>query len=165
MSLTMLLSMLFMFVYADNSVTAAKTASRVLVDGEEKLFDAYNINGNNYFKQRDIAFVLSGSASQFVVTWDGKKNAINLISQKPYTVVGSEMLSSKGQTTKTVLINTAVRTDDPEIQEAVSCGFVPKEIQGNWNYIAQQVGIKIDNGFDWDYEKYFPDFYAGNPKS
>lgn len=66
---------------------ATPTSSKVLVNGNEVAFDAYNINGNNYFKLRDVANVINGSEKQFEVTWDGSKNAINLISNKAYTVV------------------------------------------------------------------------------
>lgn len=107
LSTAILLSMLTALTYADNKITAAKTASRILIDGKEKRFDAYNINGNNYFKLRDIAFVLSGSSSQFDVTWDASKNAINLVSGKPYTVVGGEMQSSTAQTTRAASLTTS----------------------------------------------------------
>ena len=38
---------------------AAPTASKVMVDGNNVSFDAYNIGGNNYFKLRDVAKVLN----------------------------------------------------------------------------------------------------------
>ena len=37
---------------AADTVTATTTTSSVLVDGKSVTFDAYNINGNNYFKLR-----------------------------------------------------------------------------------------------------------------
>ena len=70
-------------------VTATRTASIVTVDGIVETFDAYSIDNYNYFKLRDIAYILSGTAKQFEVTWDGSKNAINLISRETYTAVGS----------------------------------------------------------------------------
>ena len=36
------------------SAAATPTASTVLVNGEKKAFDAYNIEGSNYFKLRDL---------------------------------------------------------------------------------------------------------------
>ncbi len=66
-----------------------KTSSKVLVNGSYVDFDAYNIEGNNYFKLRDIAKVLSGGKGQFEVSWDGR--TINLLKGQAYTVVGGEL--------------------------------------------------------------------------
>ena len=73
------------------ATSATPTSAKVTINGTLTGFAAYNINGNNYFKLRDIAKVISGSGKQFDVTWDAKKNAINLISSKAYTVVGGEL--------------------------------------------------------------------------
>lgn len=47
------------------------TSSTIYVDGEETAFTAYNINGNNYFKLRDIAQTFN-----IGVSWDGERNTI-----------------------------------------------------------------------------------------
>ena len=73
------------------TATATPTAATVQVNGQTIAFDAYNINGNNFFKLRDLAFVLSGSQVQFEVTWDQSANAIRMTSGKSYTPVGGEM--------------------------------------------------------------------------
>jgi hypothetical protein len=41
--------------------SASPTSSTVLVNGKNVAFDAYNINGNNYFKLRDLAYTLNGT--------------------------------------------------------------------------------------------------------
>ena len=69
------------------AATTNPSASTVLVDDKNVAFDAYNIADNNYFKLRDLAYTLSGSAKQFEVGWDGANNAISLTSGQPYTVV------------------------------------------------------------------------------
>lgn len=78
----------------DAPVTAAPTKSTVLVNGKPVAFEAYSINGNNYFKLRDIAMTLNGTEKQFGLSWDSQKNSIFLISKSAYTVVGGEMTSS-----------------------------------------------------------------------
>lgn len=65
------------------SLAALPTSSKVLVNGSEKAFDAYSIEGNNYFKLRDLAFVLNGTGKQFEVTWDSGKGAINILLKRP----------------------------------------------------------------------------------
>ena len=76
------------------TVTAIPIKSKVYVDGSEKSFEAYTINGNNYFKLRDIAMVLNGTKKQFEVGYSKEKNAIYMTSQTPYTPVGGEMTLS-----------------------------------------------------------------------
>ncbi|MDR2087746.1 MAG: WG repeat-containing protein [Clostridiales Family XIII bacterium] len=76
-------------------LTAKPTASPVRVNGKAVAFDAYNINGNNYFKLRDLAYTLNGTKKQFEVGYDGVAKAITLTSGASYTAVGGEM-SGKG---------------------------------------------------------------------
>ena len=64
----------------------------VVVDKGAWLLDVYNIDGNNYFKLRDIAmaFTYENTLHPFEVTWDSSNNAINIISDAKYTPIGGE---------------------------------------------------------------------------
>jgi hypothetical protein len=53
------------------ALTPAPTASKIILNGEEISFTAYNIKGSNYFKLRDI-----GQAFDFEIGWDGAQNTI-----------------------------------------------------------------------------------------
>jgi len=74
-----------------NSVTATPSAHQVMVDGELVALRAFLINDENFFMLRDIAYTLSGTPSQFEVTWDEERSAINLLTGAAYTPVGGEM--------------------------------------------------------------------------
>lgn len=87
-------------------IMATPNRSTVLVNGEAVAFDAYTINGNNYFKLRDLAMVLSGTNKQFDVFWYGDIQSIDLLLGQGYTAVGGELSPGDG-TTKTVAINAA----------------------------------------------------------
>ena len=52
-------------------LNAVYAPSKVLVDGEEYKFEAYNIEGNNYFKLRDLAEIF-----MFDVDWDAAANSV-----------------------------------------------------------------------------------------
>ena len=81
-------------ILADIRVAALKvvpSAHKVQVNGEAVNPQVYNIDGNNYFKLRDVAYLLNGTTSSFDVTWDSAKNAVNLLAGQSYTVVGDEM--------------------------------------------------------------------------
>ena len=72
---------------------AYPSAQSVLVDGVPTEFQRYarkdkNGNDTNYIKLRDLAYILSGTAAQFEVVWDGD---INVETGKPYTSNGSEL--------------------------------------------------------------------------
>ena len=66
----------------------------VIVNSVEFEFDAFAIRENNYFKLRDLAYILNGTQAQFEIGFDVGTNAVSLASGQPYTVVGGEMLNS-----------------------------------------------------------------------
>jgi hypothetical protein len=69
----------------------------VYVNSAAKAFEAYIINGNNYFKLRDLAYVLNGTAKQFEVGYDTATKAITLTTGKAYTPDGGEMANGDGK--------------------------------------------------------------------
>ena len=126
------------------TLVAKPTSSTVLVNGENIAFDAYNINGNNYFKLRDLAYILSGTEKQFEASWDGANNAIVLTSDKPYTAVGGEM-TGKGAEDKTPTpTNSKIIMDGKEVQ------FTAYNIEGNNYFKLRDIGAAFDFGVDWD---------------
>ncbi len=78
-------------------VLALYNNAKVLVDGTEIAFEAYNIDGNNYFKLRDLAMALRGSGKQFGVDWSGWSGNITLYSGTFYRPVGGELEPGDGQ--------------------------------------------------------------------
>jgi hypothetical protein len=83
-----------------SGTAVAPTTATVLVNDESVAFDAYNINGNNYFKLRDIAYALNGTSGQFAVGYDGATHVITLTSGKRYTPIGGEMAWNRGSAEK-----------------------------------------------------------------
>ena len=65
---------------AVESLKATLSTNRVLVDGQEVRLTAYNINGSNYVRLRDI-----GKAVGFEVYWDSENGCVQVESGKPYT--------------------------------------------------------------------------------
>jgi hypothetical protein len=60
--------------------TPIPTASKIYLDGKEVSFTAYTIEGNNYFKLRDV-----GQTFDFGVDWDGATSTIVIDTSKGYT--------------------------------------------------------------------------------
>lgn len=73
------------------AIRVVASTHKVQVNGQSVSPQAYNIDGYNYFKLRDVAYLLRGTASAFNVTWDSAQNAVNIVSGQDYTVTGDEM--------------------------------------------------------------------------
>ena len=56
------------------------TSSKIYLNGKEVNLTAYNIDGNNYFKLRDIGLIFD-----FGIYWDGINNIIIIDTSKVYT--------------------------------------------------------------------------------
>ena len=65
---------------AVESLKATLSTNRILVDGQEVRLTAYNIDGNNYVKLRDI-----GEQVGFNVYWNSDAKCVQVESKKPYT--------------------------------------------------------------------------------
>lgn len=127
------------------TITATPTASKVLVNGKEISFEAYNIDGNNYFKLRDVAQAVNGTEKNFEVTWDGAKNAINLKTKKGYTSDGTELVAAANLVTKDAVFNKS----DIFIDGGVF-GITAYNIEGNNYFKLRDIGKVINFGVIWD---------------
>ena len=123
---------------------ATPTSSKILVNGKEKSFNAYNIDGYNYFKLRDLAAVLRTTEKKFEVTWDNDKKAINLISNKPYTMVGGELNKGDGKT------KTATQNINPIYKDGKEINLTAYTIDGNNYFKLRDIAQAFDFGVTWN---------------
>ena len=135
-----------MTLYAgwESTNNAKPIASKVLVNGTPIEFDAYTINNNNYFKLRDLAQALSKTDKNFEVAWDGKKNAINLISNKPYTPAGGELVKGDGKAKAATISTAKIFKDGKEIS------LTAYTINGNNYFKLRDIAKAFDIGVTWD---------------
>lgn len=126
------------------SASAVPTNSTVLVNGQSVAFDAYNIGGSNYFKLRDLASVLSGTAKQFEVSYDKAANAIALTSGASYTPVGGEMTAGTAGT------KTAAPTSSKILLDGKEVSFDAYNIGGNNYFKLRDIGQTFNFGVGWD---------------
>ena len=127
-----------------NTVSATPTASTVLVNGKQTAFDAYNIDGANYFKLRDLAFVLSGTAKQFQVGWDNASKTIALTSGQGYTAVGGELSAGASGNQSAVPTGSKLLADGEEVS------LTAYNIGGNNYFKLRDIGALFDFGIGWD---------------
>ena len=101
--------------FAENE-TAAPTASTVLVDDSNIELDAYLINDNNYFKLRDLAYVLNSTEKKFSVGYDNSLNTISLTSGQTYEPVGGELETGTAVTAKAYPTSSKIVKDGKVIE-------------------------------------------------
>ena len=124
---------------------AIPTSSKVIIDGKEVSFDAYNIKNNNYFKLRDVAMALSGSGKQFDVTWNGDKNSIDMLSGNAYTPVGGELVLGDGA------VKIADNSNPSQLLKDGSMLFMSSyNINGNNYFKLRDLGKEFNFGISWD---------------
>ena len=123
--------------------SANPTNSKVLVNGKEVAFDAYTIDGSNYFKLRDLAYVLNGTEKQFEVGWDNASKTITLTSGSAYTANGSEMAKGGGAQSASVSASKLL-IDGKEVS------LTAYTIGGNNYFKLRDIGQAFDFGIGWD---------------
>lgn len=126
------------------TVTAVPTTASVYINYNAFEFDAYNINGNNYFKLRDLALALNGTSKNFEVTWDATNKAVNLISNSRYTAVGGELVKGDGKTKSATLSQHIIYKD------GVKVSLTAYTINGNNYFKLRDVAQAFDIGVEWD---------------
>ncbi|MVP01280.1 hypothetical protein [Paenibacillus lutrae] len=127
------------------TVSAIPTPAKVLVNGKDVAFEAYNIQGNNYFKLRDLAISVNGTEKNFEISWDADKNAIALAPNKAYTPVGGELAAAEGSASKEVQETSAsVYLDELEVF------FIAYNIDGNNYFKLRDVAELMNIGVTWD---------------
>lgn len=76
--------------YGDvKDVIASKSVQKMRVDGKPINIDGYNIKGNNYYKLRDIAVILSETEKAFDVDYNHEDDQVIIMRNKPYSMAGS----------------------------------------------------------------------------
>ncbi len=78
-------------VNAPATGAATPTASQIRIDGKATAFPAYNINGYNYVKLRDLAYSLQDTQKGYSVVWNPEKNTVEVHTNARYTPIGGEM--------------------------------------------------------------------------
>jgi hypothetical protein len=131
---------------APEMVEAIPSNTRILLDGEEISFDAYNIEGNNFFKLRDLAYALNQSQKEFDVNWIEEDRTIEILGGRPYTLVGGEM-ESRDSVDSLGLIN-----NDPVIFNSEEIDLLAYNIGGNNYFKLRDIAGLIDFGVTWDAE-------------
>lgn len=127
-------------------VSVVPANATVLVNGKQVAFGAYGIEGNNYFKLRDLAYALTGSAGQFNVWANGTGPSLTvMLSQNTaYVPVGGEMTNSGA-------VATVAYRHVPKAQLGDSALTLTTYAINDYNYVKlRDVGAALDFGVSWN---------------
>ena len=122
------------------------TRQNLKVDGEAKENEVYNISDYNYFKLRDIAALLNGTAAQFSVEFDAATHTVFVETGKAYTPVGGELTTGPDKSASCVLSNWTVQVNG-EVKDIVAYN-----LEGNNFFKLQDLGDAIGFGVEYDKE-------------
>jgi uncharacterized protein YkwD len=146
LALTALLGAALVSTAAAAGQTVSRSTASLSVDGKDVPVAAYNIADNNYFKLRDVAQALSGSNSQFSVSWSESEQTIVLRSGYGYVSVGGELNTDIPATA------TAEPTTATVWLDGKQTALTAYEIGGNNYFKLRDIGQALDFEVTWDEE-------------
>jgi hypothetical protein len=116
----------------------SQLTNAVRINGKNYNAPSYVFGGNNYFRWRDIATLLSGTEKQFDIGYDG---TVVITTGKPYTVIGGELQPIAGMDdVRSVDYPKAIFTIDSKVAWLRSY-----DVNGGNNYVKMRdVGIKLN---------------------
>ncbi len=124
--------------------TAKVSTHKVTLNGAKADLAAYTINGNNYFKLRDLAKALKGLDSEFEVTWNAAQQRIDLTSKTAYTPVGGEQAALPSGNKAAALTNASVYLDGKPLD------LTAYSIGGNNYFKLRDLGDALGFTVGWD---------------
>ena len=86
--------------------TTVLSSQKLTVNGKAVNCEKYNVDGSNYFKLRDLAYVLNGTDAQFNVTYDAASRTMQVTTGEPYHPTGTELNLSGGDKSSTSVAST-----------------------------------------------------------
>lgn len=124
--------------------TANPSNHKVSIDGSEVALSAYTIHGNNYFKLRDVAAVLSGTQKQVEISWNSASQRIDITANLPYTTVGGEQATLAMGSRGASLTQATVYYGGEKLE------LTAYVIDGNNYFKLRDLGEALDFGVAWD---------------
>ena len=103
LAILMLVTLLPTAFAESKTADARKTSQKITLDGQAVDIGAYNIEGHNYVKLRDVAAIMTAKKSQFNVGYDAEKNLVIVETDKPYTKEAGDLAAIKDAEAKAML--------------------------------------------------------------
>ncbi|MBQ6808062.1 MAG: cadherin-like beta sandwich domain-containing protein, partial [Firmicutes bacterium] len=119
------------------------SAQKLTIDSKSVQLNAYNINGNNFVKLRDIAYLLNGSAKQFQVSFVSSSNSIHITAGTAYTSNGQENVALASP-------KRAVASSQSVYLNSAQVAPMAYNIDGNNYLMLRDLALLLDFGMSYD---------------
>ena len=145
LGLALTLALLLALCPAVFAAQVVLSPQKLTVDGKAINCEKYNIDGSNYFKLRDLAYVLNGTTSQFSVGWDAAAGVVSIQTGEAYTPNGSELVVGADKSSTAVPSSQTIKIDG-----VVRRNLSVYNIGGNNFFKLRDLGEAL--GFDVGYD-------------
>lgn len=124
--------------------TASPATAQISVNGTPVTLPAYNIDGSNYVRVRDVAVLLRDLPGGYDVQWNAAMNRVELTSMASYTPLGTESapLPAGNRTVYSII--------EPTAADGMQHMVAAYNIDGNTFYKLRSLGSLCGFTVDWD---------------
>ncbi len=127
-----------------SDIYPAVSQQTVMLDGSPVEIPMYLINGNNYAKLRDLAFLLNNTGASFSCVWSDALRTIFLTSGQVYTPIGGEMTALA----ESPVVNESNGSVYVDGEPATLSGY---NLNNNNYYKLRDLSRELDFAVYWDY--------------
>ena len=148
-SLLLLLSLcllLFVPALAADTPKVRVSPQKLMADGQSIECEKYNIDGSNYFKLRDMAMLLRGTAACFGISFDTKNKTVYVQKGAEYEPVGTELIAGEDHSDSCVASVWALFVDGEPVEVSTY------NIGGSNFYKLRDMGSALGFAVDYDPE-------------
>ncbi|MDO4270427.1 MAG: metallophosphoesterase [Eubacteriales bacterium] len=121
----------------DDTFTIKKTAAasaKVTVDGAAKEVSTATVNGQTYYRLRDLAAAVSGTAKQFNVEW---KNGVIVLTGEAYTAAALAPAANASGAAETITVSVDGKSVSTSAAEIRGNYYVPAELLSSLDITAR----------------------------
>ena len=142
LAILMLVTLLPTAFAESKTVDAVKNTKKVTLDGEEVKVGAYDVEGYNYLKLRDIAAILNGKKCQFDVGYDALTKAFSVELAKGYEKVEGDLAEIKDEKAKAMVSvkKILVNGEEKEVKTALIDGYNYMQLRDLGSLVGLGVG-------------------------
>lgn len=124
--------------------TAQPTSDALTANGVLQNPTVYNIDGNNYFKIRDLAAILNGTEKQFSVGYDATLKSVTVTTGQSYDKLPTDLTGAPTGGSKTAVVSTdTIYIDGKKVDAQVYM------IGGNNYFKLRDLGKALDFYVGW----------------